>query len=88
MTELQVPSNRRSPIGRIVVVVIWCLDTNDESRKQWDEPESIRVCIARDLRVARDMKRESGSERADALSRTNFATRRRSTRPLVREDFT
>ena len=88
MMELQVPSNRWSLIGEIVVVVTLCLDTNDKSRKQWEEPESIRVCIDREFGIVRDMKRESGSERADALSWMNFATQSRSTQPSVREDIT
>jgi hypothetical protein len=88
MVELGVPSNKQSLIGGIVVIVILCLDTNDESKKQWDEPESIRVCIDREFGIVRDIKRESGLERADALSQMNFATRSRSTQPSAREDIT
>jgi len=67
MTELQVPSNKWSPTEGIVVVVILWLDTKDESIKQGDEPESIRVRMVSEFGIARGMKRESGSKRADAL---------------------
>jgi len=43
--------------------------------KQCDDPESIRALIKRSVEIVRVMKRESGSERAAVLSRTNFATR-------------
>jgi len=45
---------------------LW-LDTKDESTKQWDEPESIRVHMVSEFGSARGMKRESGSKRVDAL---------------------
>jgi hypothetical protein len=48
------------------------LDTNDKSKKQWDEPESIRVHIDREFGIVRDIKRESGLERADTLSWMNL----------------
>jgi len=81
MTELQVPSNKWSPTEGIVVVVILWLDTKDESIKQGDEPESIRVRMVSEFGIARGMKRESGSKRADALRWMYLATWSRSTQP-------
>ena len=52
--------------GIIVVVILW-LDTKDESTKQWDEPESISVCMVLEFGIARGMKRQSGSKRVDIL---------------------
>ena len=85
MIELQVPSNRRSPIGDIGDVDNLCFDTKVGSIKQCDDPESISVFKRRVLEISRSTKRESGSERAAALSRTNFATRSRSTQSSARE---
>ena len=79
---LQVPSNRRRPIGATKIVGILLLVTKAESIKQFEEPESIRVRVEREcLEMDRVVKRESGSERADTLSRTNVATQKRSMQP-------
>ena len=85
IVELQVPSNKRSPIGGIDLVLILFLDTKRVSKKESEEPESRSVRRSRKLRVVRCRVKESGSKRADALSRTNFATRSRSTQPSARE---
>ena len=62
--------------------------TNEESIKQCEEPESIRVCVEMECGERdRVTKRESGSERADALRRTNLATRERSTQPSDRAAY-
>jgi len=74
MIELQVPSNRQRPIGGIEVVINLCFDTKVGSIKQWEDPESISVLMTMSVEIVRVMKRESGSERAAALSQTNFAT--------------
>jgi hypothetical protein len=80
--ELQVPSNRRRPIGAMVIVLILCLDTKIELRKQWEEPESMRVHEVREwVGNVKVIKRELGDKRADALSRTNLAMRCRSMQP-------
>jgi hypothetical protein len=48
MIELQVPSNKRRPIGVISEVEMLFFITNDELIKQWDDPESIRVWVRRE----------------------------------------
>ena len=79
---LQVPSNRQRPIRATEIVGILLLVTKAESIKQSEEPESIRVRVERECsEMDRVVKRELGSERADALSRTNVATQKRSTQP-------
>jgi hypothetical protein len=83
--ELQVPSNKRSPIGVIDFVLILILDTKSESKKESEEPESRRVGRDNDFRMVRQIVKESGSKRVDMLSRTNFATRSRSMQPSARE---
>jgi hypothetical protein len=83
--ELQVPSNKRSPIGVIDFILILILDTKSESKKESEEPELRRVGRDNDFRMVRQMVKESGSKRADALSQTNFATRSRSTQPSAHE---
>jgi hypothetical protein len=80
--ELQVPSNRWRPIGAMVIVLILCLDTKIELRKQWEELESMRVREMREwLRNVKVIKRESGDKRADTLSWMNLAMRCRSMQP-------
>jgi hypothetical protein len=83
--ELQVPSNKQSLIGVIDFVLILILDTKSESKKESKEPESRRVGRDNDFRMVRQIVKESGSKRADALSQTNFATQSRSTQPLACE---
>jgi hypothetical protein len=83
--ELQVPSNKRSPIGVIDFVLILILDTKSESKKESEELESRRVGRDNDFRMVRQMVKESGSKRADTLSRTNFVTRSRSMQPSAHE---
>jgi hypothetical protein len=83
--ELQVPSNKRSLIGVIDFVLMLFLDTKSESKKESEELESRRVGRDNDFRMVRQMVKESGSKRADALSWTNFATRSRSTQPSAHE---
>jgi hypothetical protein len=83
--ELQVPSNKRSPIGVIDFVLILILDTKSESKKESEELESRRVGRDNDFRMVRQMVKESGSKRVDALSQTNFTTWSRSTQPSARE---
>jgi hypothetical protein len=83
--ELQVPLNKRSPIGVIDFVLILLLDTKSESKNKSEELESRRVGRDNDFRMVRQMVKESGSKRADVLSRTNFATWSRSTQPSARE---
>jgi hypothetical protein len=71
------------------VVGILCSATKVESRKQCEDPESINVWV-RSERVDVNESvtvRESGSERAAALSRTNLATRVRSMQSSVRVAF-
>ena len=43
IVELQVPSNKRSPIGGIDLVLILILDTKRVSKKESEEPESRSV---------------------------------------------
>ena len=88
MIELQVPSNKRSPIGGTEVVKMLLSETNVESKKQWEDPESISVRVEREY-VGRDRvtKRESGLERADALNRMKLAMRVRSTQSSDRIAF-
>ena len=82
MIALQVPSNRQRPIGATEIVGILLLVTKVESIKQSEEPESIRVQVERECsEMDRVVKRESGLERADALSQTNVAMQKRSTQP-------
>jgi hypothetical protein len=83
--ELQVPSNKWSPIGVIDFVLFLFLDTKSESKKESEEPELRRVGRDNDFRMVRQMVKESGSKRADALSQTNFATWSRSTQPSACE---
>jgi hypothetical protein len=65
--ELQVPSNKRSPIRVIDFVFMLFLDTKSESKKESEEPESRRVGRDNYFRMVRQMVKESGSKRADAL---------------------
>ena len=82
MIALQVPSNRQRPVGATKIVGILLLVTKAESIKQSEEPESIRVRVEREcLEMDRVVKRESGSERVDTLSRMNVATQKRSMQP-------
>src|SRR3984885_8241513 len=84
MIELQVPSNNQSPIGGTAMVwILWFL-TKVVSMKQCEEPESIRVRIRRVGVIVKVTKSDSGSERADVISRTNAAMRSRSTQPSAR----
>jgi hypothetical protein len=83
--ELQVPSNKQSPIGVMDFVLILILDTKSESKKESEEPESRRVGRDNDFRMVRQMVKESGSKRADTLSRTNFVTQSRSMQPSAHE---
>jgi hypothetical protein len=53
--ELQVPSNKQSPIGVIDFVLILFLDTKSESKKESEEPESRRVGRDNDFRMVRQM---------------------------------
>ena len=82
MIALQVPSNRRRPIGATKIVGISLIVTKVKSIKQSEEPESIRVQVGRECsEMDRVVKRELGSERADTLSRTNVAMQKRSMQP-------
>jgi hypothetical protein len=83
--ELQVPSNKQSPIRVIDFVLFLFLDTKSESKKESEEPESRRVGRDNDFRMVRQIVKESGSKRADALSQTNFMTQSRSTQPSAHE---
>jgi hypothetical protein len=83
--ELQVPSNKWSPIRVIDFVLILILDTKSESKKESEEPESRRVGRDNDFRMVRQMVKESGSKRADTLSQMNFVTWSRSTQPSAHE---
>jgi hypothetical protein len=83
--DLQVPSNKQSPIGVIDFVLILILDTKSESKKESEELELRRVGRDNDFRMVRQMVKESGSKRADMLSRTNFVTQLRSTQPSAHE---
>jgi hypothetical protein len=83
--ELQVPSNKWSPIRVIDFVLILILDTKSESKKESEKLELRRVGRDNDFRMVRQMVKESGSKRADALSWTNFMTWSRSTQPLAHE---
>ena len=82
MIALQVPSNRWRPIRATEIVGILLLVTKAKSIKQSEEPESIRVQVDREYsEMDRVVKRESGSERVDALSQTNVAMQKRSMQP-------
>jgi hypothetical protein len=83
--ELQVPSNKRSPIGVIDFVLILILDTKSKSKKESEELESRRVERDNYFRMVKQMVNESGSKRVDVLSWMNFATWLRSTQPSARE---
>jgi hypothetical protein len=83
--ELQVPSNKQSPIGVIDFILILILDTKSESKKESEEPESRRVGRDNDFRMVRQMVKESGSKRVDTLSQMNFTTQSRSTQPSACE---
>jgi hypothetical protein len=83
--ELQVPSNKWSLIRVIDFILFLFLDTKSESKKESEEPELSRVGRDNNFRMVRQMVKESGSKRADALSRTNFATWSRSTQPSACE---
>jgi hypothetical protein len=85
MVVLQDPSKSRRPIGETEVVGMLCSAANVESMKQWEDPESIRVRVSRERMVVNEsvMIRESGSERAVALSQTNLAMRVRSMQSSV-----
>jgi hypothetical protein len=83
--ELQVPSNKQSPIGVIDFVSILILDTKSESKKESEEPELRRVGRDNDFRMVRQMVKESGSKRADMLSQTNFVTWSTSMQPSACE---
>ena len=65
IVELQVPSNKRSLIRGIDVVLISFLDTKMVSKKESEEPESRSVRRSRELRVIRCKVNESGSKRVD-----------------------
>lgn len=71
------------------VVGILCSSTKIESRKQCEDPESINVRVKSERIDVKEsvMVRESGSERAEALSRTKLATRVRSMQSSVRVAF-
>ena len=71
------------------VVGILCSSTKVASRKQCEDPESIKVRVRSErIDVNESVTvRESGSERAAALSRTNLATRVRSMQSSVRVAF-
>jgi hypothetical protein len=85
MTELQVPSNRRSPIGGIEDVDNLWVVTKIGSIKQWDDPESISVFTKRCSEMVSIIKRESGSERVAALRCTDVTTWSRSMQSSARE---
>jgi hypothetical protein len=60
--ELQVPLNKWSLIGVIDFILILILDTNSESKKEFEELESRRVGRDNDFRMVRQMVKESGSK--------------------------
>ena len=69
MTEFQVPSIRHSWIGGIRVVNKRLVETNTESIKESEDPEStrdVRIRFGSKLDVNESIS-ESGFERADAL---------------------
>jgi hypothetical protein len=57
-------------------VVILCICTNEESIKQWEEPQSTNPVaeVSEAERRVIGMMRESGSDKAAALSRTFWWT--------------
>jgi hypothetical protein len=59
--ELQVPSNKWSPIGEIDVIVILILDTKSEFRKELEDPELRRVGKDNEFKVVRQMVNGNGS---------------------------
>jgi hypothetical protein len=83
--ELQVPSNKQSPIRVIDFVLILFLVTKSEFKKESEELELRSVGRNGDFKMVRQMMKESESKRADALSQMNFATWSRSTQPLACE---
>jgi hypothetical protein len=83
--ELQVPSNKQSLIGVIDFVLILILDTKSESKKESEEPESRRVGRDNYFRMIRQIVKEFGSKRVDALSQMNFVTWSRSMQPSACE---
>ena len=71
MVELQDPSKSHKLIGLMDSMLSWLFNMKEESRKQWEEPESIRVQKgAEESGKVKRMVRESGSERADTLRQT------------------
>ena len=74
MTEFEVPSNSFNSIGCTETTGRLLDCTNLGSTKQWVDPESTRAEIREtESGIADDVndtRREFGSERADALSRT------------------
>ena len=71
MVELQDPSKSCKPIGLMDSMLSWLSNMKEESRKQWEEPELIRVQKgAEESGKVKRMVRESGSERVDTLRQT------------------
>ena len=81
ITELLEPSKRWSLRGGMFSVLILFFDTKVESRKLWLEPESTRVRNNGRLSDESITVRDSGSERADTLSRTSVRAQLRSMQP-------
>jgi hypothetical protein len=62
-------------------VLILILDIKSKSKKESEELELRRVGRDNNFRMVRQIVKESGSKRVDALSQTNFVTRSRSMQP-------
>jgi hypothetical protein len=83
--ELQVPLNKQSLIRVIDFIFIFILDAKSEPKKESEELELRRVGRDNDFRMVRQMVKESGSNRVDTLSQTNFTTQSRSMQPSAHE---
>ena len=75
MTEFEVPSINHNLIGGMLCVGRWCIFTKVKSMNESEDPESTRDASEILCKVSedRDSIRESGFERADALSVTVLA---------------
>ena len=86
----EVPSNRHSSIGGVGIVGRECSRATAESKKQCMDPESTSIRMGIGWRWSgvhnrgemRDIQREFGSERADALRRIGLVVAQTSSTQL------
>lgn len=88
MMALAEPSRRRSRTGGISKVTILFFEIKVGSTKQCDEPQSRRarkmVLKVRTKSEETEMVKDSGSKRAEALSRASLTARSGTTQPSAR----